>query len=98
MLEQVPGRTCGPVERRAHAGAGLLAGLVTLWGTHAGAVSEELQPVGRTHIREVHGLCCQRDPTAEQGQGEDSIAVLNPITWPKGARGGDCNGNTFKLL
>ena len=37
-LEQAPGRTCGPAERRAHAGAGLLAGLVTPWGTHAGAV------------------------------------------------------------
>ena len=42
-----------PLERGAHAGAGLLAGLVTLWGTHAGAVHEELQPVGRTHIGEV---------------------------------------------
>jgi len=57
-------------ERGAHAGAGLLAGLVTLWGTHAGAVvpegllpvrrthsgavSEELQLVGSTHVREVH--------------------------------------------
>ncbi|GAB0208359.1 AN1-type zinc finger protein 5-like [Grus japonensis] len=32
-LEQAPGRTCGPMERGAHAGAGLLAGLVTPWGT-----------------------------------------------------------------
>jgi len=31
-LEQAPGGTCGPMEREAHAGAGLLAGLVTLWG------------------------------------------------------------------
>jgi len=37
VLEQTPGRTCGPVERAGHAGAGLLAGLVTLWGFHAGA-------------------------------------------------------------
>jgi len=36
-LEQTPGRTCGPMERGAHTGAGLLAGLVTPWGTHAGA-------------------------------------------------------------
>jgi len=59
------------VEREAHAGAGLLAGLVTLWGpsleqpvpeglhsvgrTHAGAVHEELQPMGRTHIGDVCG-------------------------------------------
>ncbi|CAM9264732.1 unnamed protein product, partial [Bubo scandiacus] len=33
-----PCRTCDPVERRAHVGAGLLAGLVTLWETHAGTV------------------------------------------------------------
>ena len=37
VLEQAPARTCGPMERGAHAGAGLLAGLVTPWGTHAGA-------------------------------------------------------------
>jgi len=70
VVEQAPARTCGPVERGAHAGADLLAGLVTLWGptldqpvpegmhpmgrTHAGVVREELQPVGRTHVGEVH--------------------------------------------
>jgi len=37
VLRQAPARTCGPVERGAHAGAGLLAGLATLWRTHAGA-------------------------------------------------------------
>jgi len=37
-LEQDPARTCGPVERRAHARAGLLAQLVTRWGTQTGAV------------------------------------------------------------
>jgi len=31
MWEQAPGRTCGPMERGAHARAGLLAGLVTPW-------------------------------------------------------------------
>jgi len=31
-LWQAPARTCGSVEGRAHSGAGLLAGLVTLWG------------------------------------------------------------------
>jgi len=36
-LEQAPARTCGPLERGAHAGAGLLAGLVTPWVTHTGA-------------------------------------------------------------
>jgi len=37
VLEKDPARTCGPMERGAYAGAGLLAGLVTLWGTHGGA-------------------------------------------------------------
>ncbi|GAB0190583.1 hypothetical protein GRJ2_001523600 [Grus japonensis] len=54
-LEQAPGRTCGPVERGTYSRAGLLAGVVTPWGTHVGAVREELQPMGRTHIGEVHG-------------------------------------------
>jgi len=65
-LVQAPARTCGPVERGPHAGAGLLAGLVTLkqpvpeglhpvGRTHAWAVCEELQPVGRTHVGEVCG-------------------------------------------
>jgi len=37
VLEQASARTCRPVERGTHAGAGLLAGLVTPWGIHAGA-------------------------------------------------------------
>jgi len=36
------------VERGAHAGAGLLAGLVTLWGTHAAAASSlRMAPRGK---------------------------------------------------
>ncbi|GAB0204530.1 acid sphingomyelinase-like phosphodiesterase 3b [Grus japonensis] len=35
---ETPEGACGPMERGAHAGAGLLAGLVTLWRTHAGSV------------------------------------------------------------
>jgi len=69
-LEQSPARACGPVKRGAHAGAGLLAGLVIPWGTHAGAIHEDLhpvggihngavreglQPLGRTHTEEVCG-------------------------------------------
>jgi len=86
VLEQAPGRTCGPVERGAHAGAGLLAGLVTLWGptleqpvpeglhpvggTHAGAVCEELQPVGKDSQRRSlwRTVSHERDLTLEQGQ------------------------------
>jgi len=71
VLEQAPATTCRPVEREAHTGPGLLAGLVTPWGptleqpvpegqhpvggTHAGAVLEELQPIGRTHVGVVCG-------------------------------------------
>jgi len=63
VLEQAPARTCGPMERGAHIGTDLLAGLVTPWGTHAGAVSEELQPMGRTHIGEFHGRLSPVDAT-----------------------------------
>lgn len=68
-LEESSGSTCGAMDR-AHAGAGLMAGLVTPRGTHIGTVcseglhlmerthlglgSGELQLTGRTHIREVH--------------------------------------------
>ena len=55
VLEQAPGGTCDPMERGAQAGAGLLAGPMTPRGTHAGAVGEELQPVGRTNVGEVRG-------------------------------------------
>jgi len=69
-LEQAPGRTCGPVERGAHAGAGLMAGLVmpTLEhsvpeGLHpmevtcAGAVHGELWPLRRAHVGQVMEDC-----------------------------------------
>ena len=71
MLEQASGRTCRPVERGAHTGAGLLARLVTpqgstleqavpeglhpMEGTHAVAVHEELQRVERNCFRAVRG-------------------------------------------
>jgi len=48
MLEQAPGKTCGPVERGVHTGAGLLAGIVTLAGDVPGAVHEGLCPMGGT--------------------------------------------------
>jgi len=55
MLEEALGRTCEPMGRGIHAGAGLLAGLTIPWGIHTGVVCRELQPVGRAHIGEVHG-------------------------------------------
>lgn len=57
-LEQPPGRTYGFVERGTYSGESLLAELVTPWGTHTGAVHEDLQLMGRTHIGEVHGGLC----------------------------------------
>lgn len=38
MVERAPGRTCGPIDRGAQAGAGFLAGLTTPRGTNAEAV------------------------------------------------------------
>lgn len=77
-MEQVPGRTCGPMERGANA-EGFLAALVTMLeqsapgrlhpmeGAHVGTVCEELQPMGRTQVREVcEGLSHGRDPMLEQ--------------------------------
>ncbi|PKU41212.1 hypothetical protein llap_8481 [Limosa lapponica baueri] len=62
MLEQAPGRTCGPVERGAHTAAGepmleesFPEGLYRMEGIHTGAVCEELQPVESTHIGEFYG-------------------------------------------
>ncbi|KAJ7415763.1 hypothetical protein WISP_76221 [Willisornis vidua] len=81
MLKQGPGRTCGAMGRGAHAGAGLLAGLVTplgthlslkdlhpVEGTHIGSVYDELNPVGKIHVEEVcrELFSCERDPTPEQ--------------------------------
>jgi len=37
-MKQAPGRTCRPVESEAHAGASLLAGLLTQWDIHTRAV------------------------------------------------------------
>jgi len=54
MLEQIPARTSGPVERVAHAGADLLAGGATMWGTLAGAVCVSL--VGTLWLAKVKPL------------------------------------------
>jgi len=76
------------VGRGSHARADLLAGIVTLWGltleqsvseglhplqrTHAGAVHEELQPVGgRTHTGEDHGGLSPMGGTSHWGRGKD---------------------------
>ena len=51
-------------------------GLHPVEGTHAGAVCEELQPVGRTHVGEVHGgVSHGRDPTLEQGKSVKSLVA-----------------------
>jgi len=38
ILGKAPGRTCDPMESGARARADFLAGLMTPWETHAGAV------------------------------------------------------------
>jgi len=65
------------MKRGAYAGAGLLAGLVTPWGTHAGAVCEELQLAGRIHIGKVHGGLSPvgGTPCWKQGKSEEEENV-----------------------
>jgi len=96
------------VEREAYARATLLAGLVTPWthtleqpvperlhpveGTHAGAVREALQPVGRTSAGEV---CAELSLvrgifTLEQGQ-----SVRNPPLEEEGAAETMCDELTI---
>jgi len=82
-LEQTPARARRSMERGAHARAGLLAGLVTLWGptleqtvpeglhpvegTHAGACHEELHPMRRTHAGAV---CEELQPVGRSHVGQ----------------------------
>lgn len=48
-------------------------GLHFMRGTRAGAVNEELQPMGSTHTGEVsEGVSHGRDSTLEQGKSEES--------------------------
>ncbi|RMC20955.1 hypothetical protein DUI87_01809 [Hirundo rustica rustica] len=53
-LEQEPGRVSDPAgDLRWNS---LILKECTPWkGIHAGAAREELQPVGRTHVGEIHG-------------------------------------------
>lgn len=44
------------------------------------------------------GLLSVDKSKLEQGQGEEFVAMLNPMVWSKGTKGGDFNRNTFKLL
>jgi len=84
MLGQAPGRTCGPREREAHTGAGLLAGLVTPWGTHAGAVHGGLSPMGRTHAGAGEG--CEEEGAAEPTCDELTTTPIPQPTAPLGGR------------
>lgn len=73
------------MERGAHAGVGLLAGLESLWGTCTGAVNEVLWLVGMTHTEEVHGDChlwegphtgaeeCEDPPSKVAGAAETTV-------------------------
>jgi len=89
MLEQAPGRICGPC-RGPHKTAGFLEGHVTHGGpmleqfiseglypagrTHANVVLEELQPTGRIHIGGAHeGLSHGRDSEAGEEHEEEGV-------------------------
>lgn len=55
------GGTYGPMNRGAHTGSGLLAGLVSTWRAEAGAmespvIPEVLHPVGENHTGAVQDL------------------------------------------
>ncbi|GAB0181374.1 AN1-type zinc finger protein 5-like [Grus japonensis] len=60
---------------------------VTPWGTHAGAVREELQPVGRTHVGEgPHagaGEECEEPYPDEQGAAETPCDELTTTPIPQ---------------
>ena len=69
-LEQGPGRNCGPW-RGAHAGAVFLAGSITPWGTHNGAVhSCRTAPCGKDPCWKSlwRTVSCELDPKMEQGK------------------------------
>jgi len=88
------------MERAAHTGVGLLAGLVTLWGptleqpvpeglhpvegTHAGAYHAELHPAGGTHAGAV---CEELQPVGRTHFGE-VCGELSPVRgtscWSRG--------------
>jgi len=55
--------------RGARARAAFLAGPGTPQGTHAEAVGEELQPVGRIHVGQVHGELSPVGRTPRWSQG-----------------------------
>ena len=90
MLEQVDAPKEGwDSVRSPQWNSSLLEGLQPAAGTHAGAVWEELQPVGRTHVGETLWRTVSRDrePTPEQGK-----SVSSPPPEEEGAaetRGGE---------
>ena len=70
------------MEREAHAGAGLLAGLVTLWGpTLEQPVPEGLRPVGGTHAGA--GTECEASSPEEEGAAETACDELTATRIPR---------------
>ncbi|GAB0179066.1 zinc finger and BTB domain-containing protein 5 [Grus japonensis] len=80
------GRTCDPVGDPRW--SSLLLKVCTPWKRlNVGAVGEELQPVGRTHVGEVwEGLSPMRDTSLEQGQ-----SVRSPPPEEEGAAETTCD-------
>ena len=76
-LEQAPGRTCGPMERGAHAGVGFLAGLVTprKGPTLEQSVPEGLQPIEGTYA----GAICEELQLVGRTHAKEVCGGLSPI-------------------
>lgn len=79
MLEQAPGRAPQNREEKSPRGAGLLAGMVTLWGTEVeaacswkaaphGAAHEKLHPMGRTLFNKCMKCLPWEGPQAGAGK------------------------------
>lgn len=81
MLEEKSGRPCGPMERGPHTGAGLLGGLLILWGTLSvpmgGTCAEtghaELQP--KKYTGEIFGVLSSVGGSHAGGGAEESTPL-----------------------
>ncbi|KAJ7409895.1 hypothetical protein WISP_111633 [Willisornis vidua] len=103
MWEQAPGRTCGPIEREAHAGAGL--GLVTM---PEQSVPERLHTVEMTHAGGAAKNCSLLEELRLQKLGKDCLLWEEPhmeqrkceTSFPRGGRRGEtaCDELTTILI
>ncbi|TRZ15400.1 hypothetical protein HGM15179_011714 [Zosterops borbonicus] len=86
MLEQASVKTCGPIETGAHIEAGLLAGLVTPWETHTGAVCAwRVHPMEGTQT----GAVCEELWEGLTLDNWDLSPMRRAPHWSKGRNDGD---------